>query len=121
MLTEIGVKHHSNPPILWNDNLGAQALACNPVYHARTKHIELDVHFVRNLVSDHQLEVRYVPTEAQPADLFTKALPTDRFHSHCSKLTIESSMCSLRGCVGEGHVNITGATDTVNFVFANHV
>ena len=36
--------------------MGAQALACNPVYHAKTKHIELDVHFVRNLISDQKLE-----------------------------------------------------------------
>lgn len=37
-------------PITWCDNMGASALAMNPVYHARTKHIELDIHFVRDKV-----------------------------------------------------------------------
>ena len=45
LLTEIGISI-SQPLVLWSDNLGAQALACNPVYHAKTKHIELDVHFI---------------------------------------------------------------------------
>ena len=48
MLAEIGIAP-SQTPVLWSDNLGAQALACNPVYHARTKHIELDVHLSTNL------------------------------------------------------------------------
>ena len=60
LLMEIGVPFQLTPPILWCDNIGAQALASNPVHHARTKHIELDVHFVRNLVADHKLEVRYI-------------------------------------------------------------
>ena len=68
LLIEIGISI-SQPLVLWSDNLGAQALACNPVYHARTKHIELDVHFIRNLISEHKLEVRYVSTESQTADV----------------------------------------------------
>ena len=45
ILTEIGV-NLSQIPVLWIDNLGAQALACNPVYYAITKHIEIDVQFI---------------------------------------------------------------------------
>ena len=74
--------------MLWIDNLGAQALACNPVYHARTKHIELDVHFIRNLVSEHKLELRYVPTESQPIDLLTKALSFELFKMLSNKLNM---------------------------------
>ena len=81
--------------------MGAQALACNLVYHARTKHIELDVHFVRNLISNQKLEVRYVPTELQPANLFTKALPQPRFMMLRTKLTMTDSMPSLRGPVDQ--------------------
>ena len=48
------------------------------MYHAQTKHIELDVQFICNLIVDKQLEVRYVPTAKQPTDLLTKALPISR-------------------------------------------
>ena len=56
LLAEIGVHCSSQIPVLWSDNMGAQALACNSVFHARTKHIELDVHFVCNLISDQKLD-----------------------------------------------------------------
>ena len=87
ILTEIGV-NLSQTSVLWSDNLGAQALACNPVYHAITKHKEIDVHFIRILVSDHKLVVRYVPIESQPADLLNKAVPMERFRMLCHKLTM---------------------------------
>ena len=90
--TEIGFNLQMQPQILWSDNLGgAKALACNPVYHACTKHVELDVHFVHNLVSEHKLEVRHIPTELQLADLLTKALLMDRFQIIGRKLTMEES------------------------------
>ena len=101
LLMEIGVPLQLTPPILWCDNIGAQALASNPVHHARTKHIELDVHFVRNLVVYHKLEVRYISSEHQPADIFTKSLPLDRFSSLCSKLSLGSPPISLRGYVND--------------------
>ena len=98
LLTEIGI-YVPQPLVLWSDNLGAQALACNPIYHARTKHIELDVHFIRNIISEHKLEVRHVPTESQPADILTNPLSLDRFQLMCSKLTMCAPMLSLRGHV----------------------
>ena len=98
LLTEIGISV-SQPLVLWSDNLGAQALAYNPVYHARTKHIELDVHFIRNLISEHELEVQHVPTESQPVDVLTKPLSLDRFRLLCSKLTMCAPMLSLWGHV----------------------
>ena len=96
LLTEIGVQLQSQPPHLWSNNIGAQALACNPVYHARTKHIDLDVHFIKNLITDHKLEVLYVPTAAQPAYIFTKALSLDWFSLLRNKLTMTDHMLSLR-------------------------
>lgn len=59
---------------LWCDNMGARYLSFNPVFHARTKHIEVDYHFVRERIAQKLLEVNYVPTGDQVADGFTKAL-----------------------------------------------
>ncbi len=47
--------------------------------HSKTKHIELRYHFIRDLVEKQILELNFVPTESQLADLFTKALDTERF------------------------------------------
>ncbi|KAL5854235.1 hypothetical protein ACOSQ4_004037 [Xanthoceras sorbifolium] len=61
--------------IIWCDNTSAASLAHNTVFHARTKHREIDVHFIREKIASKQLIVQYVPTELQKADIFTKALP----------------------------------------------
>jgi hypothetical protein len=60
---------------LWCDNLGAIYLSANPVFHARTKHIEVDYHFVRERVARKQLNIRFISSEDQIADGFTKTLP----------------------------------------------
>jgi histone deacetylase 1/2 len=74
LLTELGVQHPSMAR-LWCDNLGATYLSANPVFHARTKHIEIDFHFVREMVAQRLLDIRFVSTGDQVADGFTKALP----------------------------------------------
>ena len=81
LLIEIGINLQPTPPILWCDNQGPQALASNPMYHARTKYIEIDLHFVRDLVTANKLEFKYIPTEFQPADVLTKALLEDHFQT----------------------------------------
>ena len=75
-------------PVVWTDNMGVAALASNPVSHARTKHIEIDVHFVRDKVLRKELEVRYIPTQEQVADIFTKPLGTDKFLQLRTKLSV---------------------------------
>lgn len=74
-------------------------MTSNPISHARTKHIKIDMHFVRDKVLQHALDIQYVPTEEQVVDAMTKILfgPHLRFLS--VKLTLDSSPFRLRGCV----------------------
>jgi hypothetical protein len=73
LLRELGVKS-PRAAKLWCDNLGAKYLSANPVFHASTKHIEVDFHFVRERVTQKLLEIEFVPSGDQIADGFTKAL-----------------------------------------------
>jgi hypothetical protein len=63
---------------LWCDNMGAKYLASNPVFHGRMKHVEIDYHFIRDRVVKKLLDVRFISTDDQLADGFTKALPQNR-------------------------------------------
>ncbi|PHT52590.1 hypothetical protein CQW23_07052 [Capsicum baccatum] len=67
-------------------------LALNPVQHARTKHVEIDIHFVREKVAAGVLQVQYVPTQDQLADLLTKALSSPRL------LFLRDKLCILPDC-----------------------
>jgi hypothetical protein len=65
--------------ILWCENVSALAIASSPIFHVRTKHIEVDFHFVRERVLRKDLAVKFVSTIDQLADIFTKSLPTSQF------------------------------------------
>jgi histone deacetylase 1/2 len=73
LLMELGI-HVPRAAKLWCDNLGAKYLSANPVFHARTKHIEVDFHFVRERVARKLLDIEYISTKDQVADGFTKPL-----------------------------------------------
>lgn len=77
ILSELGIPR--SPPILWCDNLGATYLSANPVFHARTKHIEMDFHFVCQKVARKQLQIKFLSSKDKLADIFTKALSVKRF------------------------------------------
>lgn len=77
-------------PCLYSDNQSAIALAHNPVLHSRTKHLELDIHFVREKVVANALEVTHVPATAQVADALTKPLSSSLFLNSRAKLNVVS-------------------------------
>uniref|UniRef100_A0A803P9L6 Retrovirus-related Pol polyprotein from transposon RE2 n=1 Tax=Cannabis sativa TaxID=3483 RepID=A0A803P9L6_CANSA len=99
LLDEISVKVFQIP-ILWCDSMGAGSLTSNPVFHARTKHVEVDLHFIRDRVLADKLDVRFVDSTNQVADIFTKPLPTSSFTYFRSKLTLGVHSCNLRGDIG---------------------
>ena len=85
LLHDLGI-FLSTPPLLWCDNVSALAIASNPVFHARTKHIEVDYHFVREKVLRKDLLVKFISSNDQLVDIFTKGFPSSRFHWLTSKL-----------------------------------
>jgi hypothetical protein len=87
LLKEIGV-HAMATAKLWCDNLGAKYLSSNPVFHARTKHIEVDYHFVRERVMRRLLQIDFVPTGDQVADGFTKAITVRQLESFKHNLNL---------------------------------
>ena len=69
-----------DPPLLWCDNLSALAFASNLVFHACTKHIEVDYHFVREKVVCRDVVVKFISTTDQLANILTKGLPSSSFY-----------------------------------------
>lgn len=73
------------------------------MFHARTKHVEVDYHFIREKVQSKLLTVQHVGTLAQLANIFTKSLSGDRFQFLKGKLMVVDTTMSLRGAVNKGH------------------
>ncbi|GJV99864.1 retrovirus-related pol polyprotein from transposon TNT 1-94 [Tanacetum coccineum] len=78
-LTDYGFHFDKIP--MYCDSKAAIAISCNPVQHSRTKHIDVRYHFIKEQVEKGIVELFFVGTEYQLADLFTKALSEDRFKS----------------------------------------
>nr|GEX10826.1 retrotransposon protein, putative, unclassified [Tanacetum cinerariifolium] len=68
-----------NKILLYCDSQSTIAISCNPVQHSRTKHIHTRYHFIKEQVKNNIIELYFVRTKYHLADMFTKALPEDRF------------------------------------------
>ncbi|CAA7059711.1 unnamed protein product [Microthlaspi erraticum] len=87
LLTELGLIQRQ-PPGVYCDNVGANYLCANPLFHSRMKHIALDYHFIREQVQSGILRVSYVSTHDQLADMLTKPLPRSHFQLSRNKLGV---------------------------------
>jgi hypothetical protein len=61
-------------PTIWCDNLGATYLASNPIFHVHTKHVEADFHFVRDRVAKKNIQICFISSKNQLANVLTKPL-----------------------------------------------
>ncbi|GJU01147.1 ribonuclease H-like domain-containing protein [Tanacetum coccineum] len=83
--------------LVYCDNVSVVYLSSNPVQHQRTNHIEIDIHFVRDLVATGQVRVLHVPSRYQFAYIFTKGLPTALFEKFRSSLSVRCPPAQTAG------------------------
>ncbi|KAJ4818592.1 Retroelement pol polyprotein-like [Rhynchospora pubera] len=96
LLQSLGVSH-AQPMKLMCDSQAALHIAANPVFHERTKHIEIDCHFVRDQIQAGCIVASHIRTNEQLADIFTKALGKRQFHYLLGKLGILNLHAQLEG------------------------
>ena len=97
----------SHVPVLWCDNASAIALSTNPMFHSRTKHIEVDYHYVCEKVLRCDFCVLFFLGKDNLADMFTKPLPSPSFLLQRRKLLLDTSPSCLRG-----DVNVRGSSNS---------
>ncbi|KAK1417226.1 hypothetical protein QVD17_26351 [Tagetes erecta] len=96
LLQELHALPPSRPTLLC-DNKSALFMSQNPVSHKRAKHIDLDYHFVRELVMSGKLHTKFIPTKLQLADIFTKSLPRPLFEQFRDLLRVQPPPFRLQG------------------------
>ncbi|KAJ9566849.1 hypothetical protein OSB04_002815 [Centaurea solstitialis] len=107
---------------IYCDNTSAIAIANNPVLHSKTKHIEVRYHFIRDHVMNGDIELHFVPTEYQLADLFTKPLDVTRFNMLISELGImaATTSTSLDAQLSSEATTLMTATGNLPIVIPQH-
>ena len=113
----------SNQNIIYTNSQSAIALAHNPEHHARTKHIDIQYHFVRNCVENGTVRLEYCPTEDMVADGLTKALGPER-HKKLTRMMgmgvwKRSEDCGIKPVKGKG--KRSGRNETVEGIQSPHL
>ncbi|GJS95495.1 hypothetical protein Tco_0802463 [Tanacetum coccineum] len=98
-LTDYGFQFNKIP--LYCANKSAIALCCNNVQHSRAKHIDIRYHFIKEQVENGIVELYFVRTKYQLADIFTKPLPRERFNFLIDKRGMKSISLEMLKCLAE--------------------
>ena len=94
LLEELGFPHTTSTP-LHADNTSAIQIATNPVFHERTKHIEVDCHSIRNTLESQVISLPHIYLDLQVVDVFTKALTRQRHQVLVGKLLLVDLPASI--------------------------
>ncbi|XP_071740934.1 uncharacterized mitochondrial protein AtMg00810-like [Rutidosis leptorrhynchoides] len=103
----------TKPVTIFCDNSSTIAFAANPIQHARTKHIEIDCHFVRDKIKAGQISTVFIPSTTQVTDVFTKPLSKSPFHSCISKFGI-CDPYTLPTCEGDKGIHHMVKVNTIS-------
>lgn len=87
LFKELGIRNIGTIPI-YCDNKAALAIAANPVYHEKTKHLDIDLHFIRDQATKEVIKPSYIPSSSQLADVLTKQLTVKQQNVLLSKLGV---------------------------------
>jgi len=95
---ELGIMNiTSSPTIIFCDNQGSIALSKNPEYHSRTKHIDIQHHFIREQVSLGTVILKFIGTDEMAADVLTKGLPRKKHQEMIKLIGVKSTMSGSVG------------------------
>ena len=115
LLSELKLEMQRTPTIL-SDSTSAAAIATNPVFHSKTKHFKIDLHFIRDKVARGEMEISFVAGRDQIADVLTKPLPYYKFSCFRSKLKVfDKTLCLREGVENSSHGSHDLSQSTTDF------
>lgn len=88
LMSELGVYDKNKPLNLFSDSQSSLKLAANPLFHKRTKHIDVRHHYTRECVANKEIQINYLQTSSMPADLLTKGLCANKHYKFLDMIGI---------------------------------